>query len=162
MLWCSQVNILRALSVAEGKGAVSWVASQSREGTPERGNFEACVSTAAKSRQRRQGGGAVVREDGGAEAVVAEWGFVVWSLNRSGRELRGMGGGSAMSVDNFGLGSRSLVPFVCNVFVSLFIPKERADLEGLGGACSAGGGNVLDGCNACSGLAGVLGGKAGV
>lgn len=61
-----------------------------------------------------------------------------------------------------GLGSRSLVPLTCVGSVSLFIPNDRADLGGFGGACSAGGGNFLDDCCGCWGLAGLLGGKAGV
>ena len=54
MLWCSQVKIERALSVGEGKGEVSWWASQSREGTLWRGNLLAWVSGREKSRQKRQ------------------------------------------------------------------------------------------------------------
>jgi hypothetical protein len=44
----------RAWSVGDWKGEVSWVASQSREGTFWRGNLAAWASTAEKSRHRRQ------------------------------------------------------------------------------------------------------------
>jgi hypothetical protein len=54
MLWWSQTNIPRALSVINGKGAVRSLASSSRDLTCWRGNFEACLSTAEKSRQKRQ------------------------------------------------------------------------------------------------------------
>ena len=48
------MKIARAWSVGDGKGVVSWVAIQSREGTDSRGNLAAWASGAEKSRHRRQ------------------------------------------------------------------------------------------------------------
>lgn len=48
------MKIARAWSVGDEKGAVSWVASQSSEGTESRGNLTAWASTTEKSRQGRQ------------------------------------------------------------------------------------------------------------
>ena len=48
------MKIARAWSVGDEKGAVSWLAIQSREGTDSRGNLVAWASGAEKSRQRRQ------------------------------------------------------------------------------------------------------------
>ena len=45
------MKIARAWSVGDGKGAVSWTAIQSREGTDSRGNLAAWASGAEKSRQ---------------------------------------------------------------------------------------------------------------
>ena len=61
--------MLRAWSVAEGKGVVNCVASQSSEGTCSRGNLAACASTVEKSRQRRQTEG-VGEVDCGMSAVL--------------------------------------------------------------------------------------------
>lgn len=87
--------MLRALSVREGNGSVSWEASQSREGTLSRGYLAAWASTAEKSRQTRQGG----VEDAVEERMLFEedgLGFVALSFERSGLELRGMGGGGPL------------------------------------------------------------------
>lgn len=92
--------MLRALSVREGKGSVSWEASQSREGTCSRGYLAAWASTAEKSRQRRQGGMEdAVEEEEEEERMLPEedgLGFVAWSFARSGLELRGIGGGAPL------------------------------------------------------------------
>ena len=91
-LWWSQVKIARALSVGEGKGDVSCAARLSREGTVWRGNLEAWVSGAVKSRQMRQEG---VEEE---ETNEVGFGFVAKIFERSGREPMGIGGGALGAV----------------------------------------------------------------
>ena len=70
----------RALSVREEKGLVSWVASQSSDGTAWRGNVAAWESGAEKSRHFRHDG---------EEDVPCEMGLVTGTFERSGREERG-------------------------------------------------------------------------
>lgn len=96
-LWWSQVKIARALSVGEGKGDVSCVARLSREGTVWRGNLEAWVSGAVKSRQMRQEG---MEEE--EETNEEGFGLVARILERSGREERGIGGGALGAVAAWG------------------------------------------------------------
>ena len=130
------MNITRALSVRDGKGAVSWVASQSRDGTDSRGNFVACVSGPEKSRQIKQEFAFCVvcsNCDDDAPAL----GLVANILVRSGREDMGIGGGALPFIEGQGLGalpSASLGLESSNVF----IPEERADLLGVGGGSRGG------------------------
>ena len=89
----------RALSVADGKGEVSWVASQvmSWDGRDSRGKRAAWLSGPEKSRQWRQ---EFVGADTGA-AVAEELsilGFDALRAARSGRESFGIGGGPVPSI----------------------------------------------------------------
>lgn len=165
MLWCSQVNIARALSVIDGKGDVSWVASQSREGTDSRGNFEAWVSGPEKSRHGRQdvadcvgcGADETLRRDGDASA----FGFVARSFEISGREERGIGGGALPASVGPGLCVLTIFPFVVGSS-SLFIPNDKADLAATGGTSR--GGSFLSGDSGTvdSCLVGLRGGSDGI
>lgn len=79
----------------------------------------------------------------------------------SGLEARGIGGGAA-ALEGDGLGTLPLTPFEWARFSALFIPKERADLAGMGGGCSGGVffGSPPDPCvvDRLGGSAGVVGG----
>ena len=130
------MNIARALSVRDGKGAVSWVASQSRDGTDSRGNLVACVSGPEKSRQIKQEF-AFCMVCGGCDDDAPTLGFVADILVRSGREDMGIGGGALPFTEGLGLG---VLPSASLGLDSptLFIPKERADLMGVGGGSRGG------------------------
>lgn len=84
----------RALSVAEGKGAVNSLASQpiSCEGSVSRGYCAARWSGPEKSRHTRQQVFDVPAEATGC-AEPLKRGFVAWILERSGRDECGIGGG---------------------------------------------------------------------
>ena len=77
----------------------------------------------------------------------------------SGREVRGTGGGASV-LGGVGLGALGSAPFVGSLAWGLFMPKERADLAGIGDGRS---GDtrvvvvILD-----TGCVGLLGGSAGV
>ena len=124
------MNIARALSVSEGNGVVSCVASQSREGTFCLGNLAAWESGPEKSRQIRH-------EDAVGAASGESLGLLAWILDRSGLEARGIGGGAA-ALEGEGLGTLPLTPSECSSVSALFVPKERAGLAGVGGGCSSG------------------------
>lgn len=124
------MNIERALSVSEGNGVVSCVASQSREGTFCLGNLAAWESGPEKSRQIRH-------EDAVGAASGGLLGLLAWILEMSGLEARGIGGGAA-ALEGEGLGILPLTPFEWPRFSALFVPKERAGLAGVGGGCSGG------------------------
>jgi len=85
-------------------------------------------------------------------------GFVTMTLERSGRDASGTGGG-APGFGIEGLGALSLGLFAVLESSCLFIPYERADLTGLGGDSST---ETLRVCAVGSGLVGLLGGSAGV
>lgn len=124
------MNIARALSVIEGNGMVSCVASQSREGTFCLGNLAAWESGPEKSRQIRHEDTVGVAS-GGLLALLA------WILDMSGLEARGMGGGAA-ALEDEGLGTLQLTPFGWPRFSALFVPTASAGLAGVGGGCSSG------------------------
>ena len=145
------MKIARAWSVGDEKGWVSWVAIQSREGTDSRGNLAAWASGAEKSRQRRQ-------EDAGVGIWGWSFGFEDWIVVISGREVTGTGGG-APDLGGVGLGDLPSTPFVGAWAWGLFIPKERADLAGIGGGCS---GETREVAVPDTGRVGLLGGSAGV
>lgn len=83
------MKIARALSVGDGKGAVNWVASQSRDGTAWRGNVAEWLSGAEKSRHFRHD----ALDDGTVDDEAWATGLEARILERSGRDARGMGGG---------------------------------------------------------------------
>lgn len=153
------MKIVRALSVEEGKGAVSWMASQSREGTVSRGNLAACVSGAEKSRQMRQD--EVDCEGGGGLGDAPILGFVDSIFVRSGLDDMGIGGGVLSLTCGLGLGISPFVPFGRGSS-GLVIPHDKADLAGIGGGSL--GGSFLCGkpgpMESC--LAGVRGGRFGI
>ena len=124
------MNIARALSVIEGNGVVSCVASQSREGTFCLGNLAAWESGPEKSRQIRQ-------EDAAGGASGGLLVLLAWIFEMSGLEARGTGGGAA-ALEGEGLGTLPSTPFEWLGSSGLFITKERADLAGIGGGCSGG------------------------
>ena len=130
---------------------VSWVAIQSREGTDSRGNLAAWASGSEKSRQRRQ-----------EDAEVIFWGFgfgfVDWIFEISGREVRGTGGGASV-FGGVGLDALLSAPLVSSWGWGLFIPKERADLAGIG---RGGSGDTCVVAVPDTGRVGLLGGSAGV
>lgn len=99
MLWWSQVKIARALSVSEGKGLVSWVASQSIDGTVSRGNVLAWLSGPEKSRHLRHDGSNGVTGTEGKDPGRGDLGFVARIFDKSGREDRGTGGGVALCLN---------------------------------------------------------------
>ena len=76
----------------------------------------------------------------------------------SGLEAKGIGGGAA-ALEGEGLGTLPLTPFEWPAFSALFIPKERADLAGIGGGCSGG---IIFGSPPDPCVADRLGGSAGV
>ncbi len=114
----------------DGKGVVSCVASQSREGTFCLENLAAWESGPEKSRQIRH-------EDAAGGASGGLLGLLGWIFDMSGLEARGIGGGAA-ALEGEGLGTLPLTPFEWPRFSALFVPKERADLAGIGGGCSGG------------------------
>ena len=141
---------MRALSVGDVKGAVSWMASQSRDGTAWRGNVAAWLSGAEKSRHFRQDG-----VDGEALAM----GFVARLLERLGREASGMGGGAGpVEV----LAVHGDVPLVVPlVSREIWLPFKLMDGPGrLGMGGGASGGSFLVFPLVC--LATGLGGSAGI
>jgi hypothetical protein len=79
-------------------------------------------------------------------------------FDMSGLEARGTGGGAPFLVDE-GLGSLPLTPFVVPWPSALFMPKERADLAGIGGGCSD---MFCLGASAEACRVGLLGGSAGI
>ena len=152
------MNIARALSVKEGNGVVSCLASQSNEGTAWRGNVAACPSGAEKSRH--------FRHDAGDDNAWAT-GFVARILERSGREARGTGG-EIGPIEAFPvLGD---VPLVVPLIVPLVIPlvsrgiwlpfkfSDGPGLLGIGGGASGGSFLVFP----LSSFAAGLGGSAGI
>lgn len=142
------MKIARALSVKDEKGATSWVASQSSDGTDSRGNLAACESGPEKSRHS-------IHDVGGTACGL---GLLAWSLERSGRVPRGTGGGAPADTEPTG----GFDPFRSASWVlspsGLFIPYDRADFAGIVGGCS--GGSLRAG--PFESLAGVLGGSDGV
>ena len=178
MLWCNQVKITRALSVAEAKGPVSCRASQSREGTVWRGNLAAWLSGWEKSRQRRQ---IVEVDDAGANDVKGNWGEGMdweerlgWNLGfeaiieeRSGREDLGTGGGTLFVLDvgpGRGGGKRNACePKLSSSSLPLPNPEGMPGLLGTsdasaGGSFLAGGGVVSWRAGGREGREGVFGG----
>ena len=80
------------------------------------------------------------------------------NFDMSGLEARGTGGGAPFLVDE-GLGALPLTPFIVSWPSALFMPKERADLAGIGGGCS----DILClGASAEACRVGLLGGSAGI
>jgi len=83
-----------------------------------RGNFDACASTAEKSRHFRQ------------EFKAAGFGFEAWMAARFGREDNGIGGGAPFETSVFPFG-------LCDgmgggISVDLLSPNSNADLLGGG------------------------------
>lgn len=120
----------RALSVAEGKGEVNWVASQaiSEDGRLCLGNREAWSSAAEKSLHLRH------------EFCADGFGFDAMMADRFGRDAVGMGGGTR---DNGGVLSDGLVLGMGGgLSVDEFMPNVRAEgrTDGGGGVGRAVGG----------------------
>lgn len=133
------MNIARALSVAEGKGEVSWWASQviSVEGIDCRGNRAACSSGPEKSRHFRHW----PDDDGEVPLVVVapfNLGLDLLSSARLGLEDVGTGGGNAEDGRFDGRGG--------GFSVILLREKSSADRRGGGVGVSSGvaSGAVLD------------------
>lgn len=144
------MKIARALSVGDGKGPVSCVASQSIEGTVSRGNVLAWLSGPEKSRHLRQDERDEVTGNKGEDPGRGNFGFVAMIFDKSGLVDRGTGGGVAPC-------SKPLVlPF------SACDPGRRTSLVGVGGMSLGGslrsgnfGSNSLDGSLA-TGLCGTV------
>jgi len=141
------VKIARALSVVDGKGAVSWLASHptSKDGKDCRGKRAACASAAEKSRQcRHEVAGA---EDAAGAVAPFVLGLDARSAARSGREEVGMGGGAPLTGGtepglSDGRGGGAPFALVPN-------PISSADRFGLGGSAGlrgGGGGSICLGC----------------
>lgn len=92
MLWWNQVKSALALSVCDGNGAVSSLASQaiSWVGRDWRGYCAACASGAEKSRHFKQATLGVVA----GKPLPCIRGLVAMILERSGRDAKGTGGGT--------------------------------------------------------------------
>lgn len=144
MLWCCHLKIARALSVAEGKGEVSWWASQLRSlvGMEWRGKRAAWSSGSLKSRQMRQD-----PWDAGVGVLLATvgFGFDAFRTARSGFDVDGIGGG-APSVSCAAPGREP--GRGGGVFVDLFIPNAKADCLGRGGGNTS----ARTGRGGCSGI----------
>ena len=81
-----------------------------------------------------------------------------WIFEVSGREVRGTGGGASV-LGGAGLDALLSTPLVGSWASGLFIPKDRADLAGIGGGCS---GETRARAAPDTGRVGLLGGSAGV
>lgn len=151
MLWWSQVKIARALSVNEGKGLVSWVASQSIDGTVSRGNVLAWLSGPEKSRHLRHDGSNGVTGTEAEDPGRGILGFVAIIFDKSGREDIGTGGGVAPC------------PHPLDLPFTGFDPERGTGLAGAGGIPLGGnlrsgilGSDSLD-CSLADGLCGSVG-----
>lgn len=118
----------RALSVREGKDVVSWVASQSSDGTDSRGNLVAWVSGPEKSRHIKQD-----VAEGWDCGFIPGLGLLAIIFERSGRDATGTGGGALSAITGPGLGSLPAVSFAVGSS-TLFIPNDSADLDVGGGS----------------------------